>query len=250
MNNAAQTERPRDIIEDTVLRYCGPLLFISSLQPPIRVLDNATFGLIDTGEKKLLVTCHHVWDYLVTVRQKHPKAEIAANFAPGLTVTISDAEIIDSDSDLDIAVIDPKLRPSDLSHLAFFRISKWPIPTVTPGEVVAFVGYPRAGFASFDNHGNFGSLFFGLQVSSVNDRSIMLLNDRPATKLEGLYGEELPSEKASGLSGSPAYRLGAQGLELVGIVRDGRSTDGLIILTQMCFLNPNGTIRKPASNLI
>lgn len=136
-------ERPRDFVEDTVLRYCGPLLFIPSGSQPYRILDNATFGLIDTGQKQLLITCHHVWSHLETLRQEHPDTEAAINLAPGCTITISDADLVDADRHLDIAVLDPKLPPAQLRQLAYFRVRTWPITRMAPKDVIVFAGYPQ-----------------------------------------------------------------------------------------------------------
>jgi hypothetical protein len=237
-------ERPRDIIEDRLGRHCGALFFISSLRPPIELLHNATYGLLDTGEKKLLLTCCHVWDLLQELRQTHREAQIAINLAPGLSPVISEAKVIDSDRDLDIAVIDPKLEAGELGDRAFFKMINWPQSPIQTGEAIAFLGYPEAGRVKFERHAQFRSTFFGLHVSSVNDRSILLLNNDNDRRLVGLHNEPLAPTPTSGLSGSPAYRLGSKGPELVGIVRGGFSTDGIITMTHISFLNRDGTLRK------
>jgi hypothetical protein len=237
-------ERQRDIIEDRLGKHCGALFFISSLSPPIELLRNATYGLVDTGEKKLLLTCYHVWDFLQELRRTHRGAEIAINLAPGLSPVISGAPVLDSDRDLDIAVIDPKLQVGELGDRAFFKMINWPQSPIQTGEAIAFLGYPEAGLVRYERHAQFRSIFFGLHVSAVNDRSILLLNDDNGRRLVGLHNEPLGPAQTSGLSGSPAYRLGNKGLELVGVVREGLSTDRLIMMTQISFLNRDGTLRK------
>jgi hypothetical protein len=236
-------ERARDGIEERILKHCGPLIFITSLTPPVEVLRNGTYGLVDTGEKKVMVTCHHVWNYLHEARQIHPKAEITMNLAPGQTIAISGAKIIDADRDLDIVVVDLKLHDKDFSQKEFFRISNQPTAPIEAGEAIVFTGYPEAGFVLSDNRGTYRSSFFGLHVTAVNDRSILLLNDQNDRSLVGLYGESLNPIKMSGVSGSPAYRLGVNGLELIGLVSEGFRTDGLIKLTKIC-LTQNGKIQK------
>ena len=247
-NEIPTRERARDGIEERILKHCGPLFFVTSLTPPVEVVCNGTYGLVDTGKKKVMVTCHHVWDYLHEARQIHPKAEIAMNLAPGQSFAISDAEIIDADRDLDIVVVDPKLRDDDFSQKEFFRIPNQPIAPIRDGEAIAFAGYPEAEFVCSDNCGTFRSAFFGLHVTSVSDRSILLLNDQNNRSLVGLYGEALSPIKMSGVSGSPAYRLGASGLELVGLVKGGFSSDGLIQLTKIYCLTPDGKIQKIAGH--
>src|SRR6266403_5395472 len=170
-------ERPTDIIEDRLQKHCGPLFFISSLTPPIDLLRNATYGLVDTGERKLLLTCYHVWDYLQELRLTHREAEIAINLAPGASPVISDAPVIAADRDLDIAVIDPKLHAGELGDRAFFKMTNWPQSPIRSGEAIAFLGYPEVGCVKNETHAQFRSSFFGLHVTSVNDRSILLRND-------------------------------------------------------------------------
>jgi hypothetical protein len=127
-------ERAKDGIEERIFKHCGPLFFFTSLTPPVEILRNGTYGLVDTGEKKVVVTCHHVWDYLQEARQNHPNAAIAMNLAPGKSFAISEAEIIDADCDLDIIVIEPKLRDEDYFPKEFFKISNQPTASIQAGE--------------------------------------------------------------------------------------------------------------------
>jgi hypothetical protein len=49
------------LIEPQISPICGPLFFTRSLESAVdNVTANGSFGLVDTGQKKLLVTCHHV----------------------------------------------------------------------------------------------------------------------------------------------------------------------------------------------
>ncbi|HEV2434634.1 MAG TPA: hypothetical protein VG077_01420 [Verrucomicrobiae bacterium] len=48
-------------LTDELLRYCGPIFIVPSLESN-EILDAGTYSLIDTGEKRLLVTCQHVWE--------------------------------------------------------------------------------------------------------------------------------------------------------------------------------------------
>jgi hypothetical protein len=242
-NNMNMRERSRNGIEERLFKHCGSLVFVTSLTPPIEVLRNGTYGLVDTGKKKVVVTCHHVWNYLQEAQLKYPKAEIAMTLAPGHSFAVSGAEIIDADPELDIVIVDPKLPDENFFQKEFFRISNQPTAPIQAGEAIAFVGYPEAGFVCSDNRGTFRSSFFALHVSGVNDRAVLLLNDRNDRRFVGLYGEPLDPIKMSGISGSPAYRVGASGLELIGLVKEGFNNEGLIKLAKIC-LNPDGKIRR------
>jgi hypothetical protein len=49
------------VIEPQIRGFCGPLFFARSLESAKgNITANGTYGLIDTGEKKLLFTCQHV----------------------------------------------------------------------------------------------------------------------------------------------------------------------------------------------
>jgi len=48
---------------------------------PEQMIHNGTFSLIDTGERKFLVTCHHVWKAYLDFRHKDPDAKLGINLA-------------------------------------------------------------------------------------------------------------------------------------------------------------------------
>ncbi len=51
------------VVEPEVRQYCGPVFFTRSLKVAGgNIVANGSFGLVDTGKKKLLVTCFHVWE--------------------------------------------------------------------------------------------------------------------------------------------------------------------------------------------
>ena len=61
------------VVEPQVRQYCGVIYFTRSLERAQgNVTANASFGLVDTGSKKLLVTCHHVWAEFQKARIESP----------------------------------------------------------------------------------------------------------------------------------------------------------------------------------
>jgi hypothetical protein len=51
------------IVEPQVTRFCNPVFFITSDKKVAGHIEaSGSYGLMDTGRKKLLVTCHHVFD--------------------------------------------------------------------------------------------------------------------------------------------------------------------------------------------
>lgn len=56
------------VIEPQVRYFCGLIFFTKSMETPAgTIVNNGSFGLVDTGSRKLLVTCSHVWDASHTV---------------------------------------------------------------------------------------------------------------------------------------------------------------------------------------
>src|SRR6266404_5437779 len=51
------------VTEPQVRQFCGPIFFTKSLESPLgNVTASGSFGLVDTGTERLLVTCNHVWE--------------------------------------------------------------------------------------------------------------------------------------------------------------------------------------------
>src|ERR1035441_4870910 len=51
------------VIDPFAHQFCGPIFFTKSLETAEgNITANGSFGLVDTGLKRLLVTCYHVWD--------------------------------------------------------------------------------------------------------------------------------------------------------------------------------------------
>jgi hypothetical protein len=70
------------LIEPMVRQFCGPIFFTHSLeQAEGNITANGSFGLVDTGTKKLLVTCYHVWDEF---REAHLKNSDLMMYLPRL----------------------------------------------------------------------------------------------------------------------------------------------------------------------
>lgn len=68
----------RFIIEPEIRGYRGPLFFTRSLKIAAgeNVITNGGFGLVDTGQKKLLVTCHHVWKTFQELHDSDPNVRM------------------------------------------------------------------------------------------------------------------------------------------------------------------------------
>src|SRR5260370_28152310 len=60
-----------------MLASCGPIFITPGLMMyPEQMIDNGTYSLIDTGQRRILVTCHHVWQAFFDCRSKNPDAAL------------------------------------------------------------------------------------------------------------------------------------------------------------------------------
>jgi hypothetical protein len=65
------------VIEPQINPFCGPLCFTRALEWAAgHVITNGSFGLVDTGKRKLLVTCYHVWEEFENLQRKCPELKM------------------------------------------------------------------------------------------------------------------------------------------------------------------------------
>jgi len=119
--------------------YSGPIFFTKSLQTPLgNVTNSGSFGLVDTGKKKLLVTCHHVWQGFQEECSKEPDLKMCICldkpfcFAP--------TGPVGEDKSLDIATfdIDPLLGGS--TRCKFCTWDQNAAPTIVEKDPLLFIG--------------------------------------------------------------------------------------------------------------
>lgn len=99
-----------------MLAFCGPIFITPGLRTyPEQMIDNGTYSLIDTGQRRLLVTCHHVWQAYLDCRTKNPDAALCINLGDGtasIAFALPERQLIDADADLDLAVFN--FEPSQI----------------------------------------------------------------------------------------------------------------------------------------
>ena len=89
------------------------------------MIDNGTYCLIDTGKKRLLVTCHHVWQAYLDYQRENPDVTLAINLGDGdasIAFAFPERQLIDTDADLDLAVFG--FEPSQ-TRIATGSMSAW-----------------------------------------------------------------------------------------------------------------------------
>ena len=93
-----------------MLSFCGRIFITFGLRTyPEQMIDNGTYSLIDTGKRRLLVTCHHVWQAYLSCRTESPDAALGINLGYGdasIAFGFPERQLIDADADLDLVVFD------------------------------------------------------------------------------------------------------------------------------------------------
>src|SRR5689334_3502484 len=89
-------------LTNEMLAFCGPIFITPGLLTyPKQMIDNGTFSLIDTGERRLLVTCHHVWQAYLDCRTENPDATLGINLGNGdasIAFAFPERQLIDADA--------------------------------------------------------------------------------------------------------------------------------------------------------
>src|SRR2546425_2396105 len=91
-------------IEPQINPYRGPLFITRSLESPVgdNIITNGGFGLVDTGKKKLLVTCQHVWKKFRDEHNQDSNVRMCVCLEQHGPVVFDQNEPIDQDSNLGV----------------------------------------------------------------------------------------------------------------------------------------------------
>lgn len=234
----------KSVIQPRIRPFCGPLLFARSRLSPVGTITaSGSFGLVDTGSTKLLVTCCHVWRDYITAKKNKPETRLLACLDAGPPVVIDILSPIDEDESLDIATFNLQPILAACSGRRFYDLYLNPPPPVSVGDRLAFVGYPGQFRIIKDGGVYFGRMNYGVQVSDVS-RHHMCANMSNA-RLVGTSRADLQSAKRNygGISGSPCFlvRTGAMP-QLVGFATS--SALRILRFTHASCLNSDGTINR------
>lgn len=228
-------------------RYVLPLgIKTNEADLPWEKMNRGCFSLINTGERDVFVTCHHVLEHYENLLSENENAEIVA-YAQNAPVLIElyGFSIKDKNRDpLDMAIFVGSEDSAQIPGSQFFELRR-PGPVLKEGDPILVVGYPAVNVSVSNTFAEFGIMQFLVRASSVSDQRIVLANefgdriyndfcDPPRSR------EEVP---LGALSGCPAFHIGEDGeYSLVGIVTDGEHESGTILISRIDCLLPDGTI--------
>src|SRR5205823_4786599 len=100
------TQREMTMLSEPEARkHCGPIFFTRSLIKPSKenIITNGSFGLVDSGTRKLLVTCHHVWEGFDDEHFKDPNVKMCVCLDAKNPVYLDKKHLIDHDKQVDLA---------------------------------------------------------------------------------------------------------------------------------------------------
>ena len=238
------------VIEPQISPFCGPLFFTRSWESAVgdNVIANGSFGLVDTGLKKLLITCHHVWEKFQAERRNDSKVRMCVWLDQKQPVVFGQQVPIDHDESLDIATFDITPVLAACGGRKFYPLHQNPAPRVAKGDRLVLKGYPGVARSATVEGLDFGTTIYACEVSDVSGLRVMADLSKAAKKFFG-PPVRIPEPETSphgGISGSPCFLVrDARPVRLVGFV----TADCLDILrfTHASCLNPDGTIKKTAA---
>ncbi len=238
------------MIEPQISPFCGPLFFTRSLESAVgdSVIANGSYGLVDTGLKKLLITCHHVWEKFQDEHSKDSKVRLCVCLDRKQPVVFDQQVPIDHDESLDIATFDITPVLAACGGRKFYPLNQNPPPRVAKRNRLVLKGYPGIARSATDEGLKFGTTIYACEVSDVSGLRVVA----DLSKAETKFFEppvRLPEPETSphgGISGSPCFLVrDDRPVRLVGFV----TTDCLDILrfTHARCLNPDGSINRMAN---
>jgi hypothetical protein len=214
---------------------------------PREIIGGATATLLDTGARRMLITCHHVLQELRDQKKETPSAILALNLGDGnQTVELPDPEnhlIHDQATPLDLVSFRyAGLCSPSFPEKQYLQVKTDHSPRVERGDYLVFVGFPGAFRSTRGCLVKITSMAIPLVVTDVSPSTIFAAadgnNDEVLTDMQDHFG---------GFSGSPVYLVKEQRpLVLVGFVRAwARLGGGCLMVSPSSPLQGDGTFSWP-----
>ncbi len=223
-------------IEPEVRQFCGPIFFTQSLETALgNVTANGSFGLVDTGSKRLLVTCHHVWDEFQNARLDNPDLKMCVCLDQKHPVVFAPDEPLGESRKLDIATFDMEQLLKACGGRKFYPLNNNPAPRVAKGNALFFIGFPGNLRCVVDGALRFGRSPYGVRISSVGGL-------RFQSDVSNVRTRPTQPNQFDGISGCPCFLVReGKPIQLVGFATG--FCMNLLFFTHARCLNSDGTIK-------
>lgn len=228
------------IVDPAVRQYCGPLFFTTSLTTPANnILQNGSFGLVNTGRKNLLVTCNHVWEEFKELLKGKSNLMFSLCIDKFNPVVIPDPDslFVDADKRCDLATFDTaQISEAFVSEsLQFFNISANPPPKLHEGDTLYMIGFPGKGRRADERSLGFSRQPIGVVATEVGNFGFFA----------NAKNLNLDTNDFGGISGCPCFLvLKDKPIRLVGFAT-GYAPGNFATLqfTYARFIQPDGIIQ-------
>lgn len=219
---------------------------------PTEIIANGTATLLDTGKRRLILTCWHVWDSFCRRRRADPSITLVLAVGDGRSpFVINDAEMIDGDhKDIDLAVLSfAPLETILATEKRFFEAPAWPPRPPAVGEVACVAGFP--GHHRQVQEDKTGVTFhFTLVVdfvTSVSDRHFVLVDEGLERKERRVNASLSTLGCLGGMSGGPAFVNRKDGLELLGMIYEAsEGKNATYYVAHAHFIGADGQLDRTA----
>ena len=228
--------------------YIAPIFLLPTRSSgPKDIITNGTVTFVDTGKRKLYVTCKHVWDEYITRRNETAAVTIAIGLGhASQPIGFNDAVLIDESSDYDIATLDfPHTDYIIESQKRFISVATWPPKRAEVGEFTFVAGFPglhRIPHAD-QKACTFHETIFGDDVSSTSERHFILADTQHQRRQVTFRAGLLEFGPLGGLSGAPAFANRNKSAELCGFMYEGsEGTEAIVFIAHALHIDQDGHI--------
>jgi hypothetical protein len=223
---------------------CGPLFFTHSLAVAAgNVSANGSFGLVNTGKKKLLVTCYHVLEEFRELTSEKPDLMLCVALT-NVPEVLNLKNLIDENKQLDLASFDMEPMLSACEGREFFQVNCEHIHRVRKGDKLAFVGYPGRNRIETERAIFWGTTPHLLIAEDVSNYSMVAKTSRVMNLDRELLSERYENPYG-GISGSPCFLVQKySSVELVAFVTEHLNDLQIMKFTSLNCLKSDGTFRN------
>jgi hypothetical protein len=205
---------------------------------------NGSFGLVDTGQKKLLVTCGHVVDEFRQRASNVADLKMCVCLDRKNPVVLDIGCLIDEDKSSDLASFDLRSLLPACEGRSFHQLTCDHIRKVEKGDRLVFVGYPGYLRKETDEGIYFGTTPHVVIAQDVSAFGVICDLSR-VMSIDRVLLSEQNENPLGGVSGSPCFLMQDYTyLHLIGFVTGEMRLQKILQICSAKFLNADGTIKR------